>query len=76
MIGKVVEQGSGSIYIDDGSDCYAGGTHSGLKVITSAVPGLGELVAVNGISACEIPAGEAEPVRLVRAVTGGVQVLN
>lgn len=70
--GKVMGYGDGCIFIEDGSKCYSGG----IKVITSSVPGIGTTVAVTGVSACEIPSGETEPVKVIRALAGAVQPAN
>ena len=75
-VGKVLEKGAGYIYIDDGSACYAGAGHAGVKVLTSAAPAVGGCVVVTGVSACEIPAGDTEPIKIVRAVANGVQAVN
>jgi hypothetical protein len=74
--GRVIARDTGCIYIDDGSACWGGIAHSGIKVITSQSPDIGSYVVVTGISSCEIPLGETEPVRVLRAVPDGVCVIE
>jgi len=74
--GTVIDHGSNWILIDDGSGCDAAGTATGVKVMTSASPPIGSYVAVTGVSSCEIPPHETEPVRLIRAVADGVRQLQ